>query len=560
MPDITKVQMIMDRLQVFFAKWLGEHLRRVYPKDFWEEGVLGVLTPEQRENALDDGAKCLDDLDFAALIAVFLGNFRLLRREAHLDAELSDLAKHVKKIRNLYAHKKARNIANADTKKIQYHIDTLHQFLSGLGADPKCLNPIKDLSDQTGNAVPISQVTGAGSDTTSILEIKSSLEKPGTSPDSSFGITEMSTCDDTRDWTEVAELSYREIKACLKFEFPYIVIGNCQCLKCGDVVPVGVELLKGWKNAIILQIKSENRAHVMHQISKFNDDIPVSPYLSGEYAVWQFPPPVTRKSIKTDISTEVFLPKWITSAIYEKMGLTYRTDCDAVQYNLSADRDFSFQYLATYFPRTFAEICSVFDWLFTCDFKRSHFNDDMVRILDVGCGSGAATMGLIWSMKKARLDCVKKVLVIGLDGNDNYLDRFRDMIPSLKGSWPSIDMDIRLVKVDDIPMAFQKMPTEAAFDFIVSSKFVQEIRQEDAFKGVTSECLKRLNKNGTLCMLENYREGRTESNCLEASRNNDFQVLTSTKMEFSIKQIPNCTCVRESVGYQFFLANGKEGK
>lgn len=96
MPDITKVQMIMDRLQVFFAKWLGEHLRRVYPKDFWEEGVLGVLTPEQRENALDDGAKCLDDLDFAALIAVFLGNFRLLRREAHLDAELSDLAKHVK--------------------------------------------------------------------------------------------------------------------------------------------------------------------------------------------------------------------------------------------------------------------------------------------------------------------------------------------------------------------------------------------------------------------------------------------------------------------------------
>lgn len=57
MPDILRVQMLMDQVQVFFAKWLQNHLSKVYPNGLWETGVLGALSPEQRDNALEDGGQ-----------------------------------------------------------------------------------------------------------------------------------------------------------------------------------------------------------------------------------------------------------------------------------------------------------------------------------------------------------------------------------------------------------------------------------------------------------------------------------------------------------------------
>lgn len=147
MPDTIKIQMILDKVQVFLEQWLECHLKRVYQADFWQVAVLNVLTPDQRSSVEEDGAQSFEDLDFATLIAVFLGNFRVLRREVHLDPELSDMAKHVKKIRNLYAHKNSKTITKPDFKKVKYHCETLHHFLEGLGADVALLNEVDALYD-----------------------------------------------------------------------------------------------------------------------------------------------------------------------------------------------------------------------------------------------------------------------------------------------------------------------------------------------------------------------------------------------------------------------------
>ena len=146
MPDVIKIQMVLDKVQIFLAKWLDCHLKGLYKVNFWQSAVLNALTPEQRINVEENGAGSLDDLDFATLVAVFLGNFKALRKELHLDLELSDMAKHVKKIRNLYAHKNSKAIKNPNLKKVKYHFETLHQFMDGLGAEVDLLREIDELN------------------------------------------------------------------------------------------------------------------------------------------------------------------------------------------------------------------------------------------------------------------------------------------------------------------------------------------------------------------------------------------------------------------------------
>lgn len=145
MSDTIRIQMVLDKAQVFLEQWLDSHLKCIYQNDFWQMAVLNALTAEQREEVEESGAKSLAELDLAMLIAVFLGNFRALRKSAHVDSELTDMAKHVKKIRNLYAHRNAKTIRKPDSKKVKYHIDTLKHFLEGLGADAPLLREVDQL-------------------------------------------------------------------------------------------------------------------------------------------------------------------------------------------------------------------------------------------------------------------------------------------------------------------------------------------------------------------------------------------------------------------------------
>ena len=133
--DITRVNKVLDGLQVHLVNWMQPILSKVYPIDFWQKAVMNVLLPDQREEVLDTGAQSLAELDMAALIAVFLGNFRVLRRETHITQDASELAKWVKKIRNMYSHKNAKTIAMPNENDFAFHMSVLHRFLGTLGTD-----------------------------------------------------------------------------------------------------------------------------------------------------------------------------------------------------------------------------------------------------------------------------------------------------------------------------------------------------------------------------------------------------------------------------------------
>ncbi|MBO6121186.1 MAG: AAA family ATPase [Kiritimatiellae bacterium] len=128
---------MLDKVQAYLGTWLEDHLKQIYPADWWDKCVMSVLVPEQCERALDDGATTPADLDLGMLITVFRGNWTLLRRRFHLNPQLYDDAATVKRIRNQYCHRKSSKDYG---ERFEHDLKTVKLFLKGLGAPETLLN------------------------------------------------------------------------------------------------------------------------------------------------------------------------------------------------------------------------------------------------------------------------------------------------------------------------------------------------------------------------------------------------------------------------------------
>lgn len=136
MPTLADVQSLLDKLQGRLALWLQAWLAVMHPTNLWQNAVVPNLSSLQSQNAKDDGAKQIVDLDLTAILSVFIGNFRALRAQAHIKQEMQTMAFHIKDVRHNYAHKKTTAILRVDSKTLQYHIDTISRFLEGLSDMP----------------------------------------------------------------------------------------------------------------------------------------------------------------------------------------------------------------------------------------------------------------------------------------------------------------------------------------------------------------------------------------------------------------------------------------
>ena len=143
MPTLADVQLLLDKLQARLALWLQAWLAVVHPTNLWQNAVVPNLSSLQLQNAKDDGAKRIVDLDLTALLSVFIGNFRALRSQAHIKQEMQTMAFHIKDVRHDYAHKKTTVILNVEPKTLKYHVDTMSRFLDGLSEMPPVSTPQK---------------------------------------------------------------------------------------------------------------------------------------------------------------------------------------------------------------------------------------------------------------------------------------------------------------------------------------------------------------------------------------------------------------------------------
>ena len=135
--DTSRIHPMLDKVQAYLGTWLEDHLKQIYPTDWWDKCVMSVLVPEQRERALDDGARTPADLDLGMQITVFRGNWTLLRRKFHINPQLLDDAATVKRIRNKYSHKKS---GKDYEDRFEHDLKTVNLFLKGLGAPESLLN------------------------------------------------------------------------------------------------------------------------------------------------------------------------------------------------------------------------------------------------------------------------------------------------------------------------------------------------------------------------------------------------------------------------------------
>lgn len=142
-PTLADVQSLLDKLQARLALWLQAWMAVLQPTNFWQNAVVPNLSPLQLQNAKDDGAKRIVDLDLTALLSVFIGNFRALRSKAHIKQEMQTMAFHIKDVRHDYAHKKTTVILNVEPKTLRYHVDTMSRFLEGLSDMPLATPPSK---------------------------------------------------------------------------------------------------------------------------------------------------------------------------------------------------------------------------------------------------------------------------------------------------------------------------------------------------------------------------------------------------------------------------------
>ncbi len=142
-------------------------------------------------------------------------------------------------------------------------------------------------------------------------------------------------------------------------------------------------------------------------------------------------------------------------------------------------------YLGKYYPRTFCELYEIFKLILKQDeIANSLRSKEIIKILDLGCGPGCATHGLLWLFKET-FGCEKKYEVYCIDGNENMTadlhaitERF---FPNTSLRLEKLEFDPTKENIDNFKAKLEKILTEVdeKFDIIIVSKFINEVYTED---------------------------------------------------------------------------------
>jgi len=182
---------------------------------------------------------------------------------------------------------------------------------------------------------------------------------------------------------------------------------------------------------------------------------------------------------------EITLPKYIDKLIFEKLGGIYSPGED-VDVNLNNDEIKTKKYLGTYFPRSFAESYSLFNFLFDKKkYKDILSSKHEIKILDIGAGTGGNLTGLLYAFLD-NLPDINNFKIIAMDGNEfsfKYQDVFISNVKNYYGKkieflslHGSVDSEKGLKEA--FSRAEKKFITQD-FDFIISSKFLAELYSQN---------------------------------------------------------------------------------
>ncbi|WP_019001889.1 methyltransferase domain-containing protein [Succinimonas amylolytica] len=206
------------------------------------------------------------------------------------------------------------------------------------------------------------------------------------------------------------------------------------------------------------------------------------------------------------------LPAWLKETV-TALGGWECPDYKKAALNIRNSRAESLNYIHTYFPRSFREIQDV---LCRLDSEAPQFRSDLLdkkelRILSVGCGTGGDVLGLVdlilqahnFSYDKAPEKAPEVNITVDLvDGNSDAVSLAEYMLAELRRRFNcSIAVNHFIRRFSDEYGFREEAGKHGKYDFIVASKFLQELAEDMPYYGFIEAFRNNLSDTGLLIIL-----------------------------------------------------------
>lgn len=199
------------------------------------------------------------------------------------------------------------------------------------------------------------------------------------------------------------------------------------------------------------------------------------------------------------------LPKWIDDLIFEELNAEYAPDHIKFEYNLNLDKNEVLTYLGTYFPRSYAEVYHLFSQLLFTEKQKSFVSENNVlNIIDLGCGTGGDILGLL-NYIEDNLIKIRSVKILAIDGNHYALRVLEKILEVYKlRSRLHIEYIIGpafIESEEDLNLISEVVSTK--FDIIMSCKAICELASKKRlvrkpYKNTALMLSKKLSPNGIM--------------------------------------------------------------
>jgi len=201
------------------------------------------------------------------------------------------------------------------------------------------------------------------------------------------------------------------------------------------------------------------------------------------------------------------LPEFLNELLFNKLSAKYEPNYSKFNKNLELNEEDVKIYLGTYFPRSYAESYLIFNDLFKNKIVKKFYNEkEEINILDIGAGSGGNLLGLLFALKDNFSNNLN-INVFAIDGNQKALETLNKIVLKISIKYNiHINIKSQFITFNLINELYEnsKEYLETNYDFIISSKMINEIIEKDskAYYDFCKYFSKNLSKEGFLILID----------------------------------------------------------